>query len=153
MEIDITLDSLSQALNIFNKEELNSEFMDYIENKCHYKFFNSKLISLNIKGLKKEEQQNFREIVHKTYSDKLNYLNKIDTYDDYFRFILLIIGTIAILISERFVSFLSELFLIAGWVVIWEIIYDILFSGIKRKRNKIIFASLSKAKVNFRDGN
>lgn len=150
MKIKINLDSLEQALNPFNKEELSTEFANYIESKCQHMVLSHQSITLNIIGLNNKDQEFLTNVIHKTYQEKLNYLNKIDKYDDYFRFFLLIIGTIAILISERFVSFLSELFLIAGWVVIWEIVYDILFSGIKRKRNKIIFASLATTKINFK---
>ena len=65
---------------------------------------------------------------------------------DYFSFLL---GIILIIISEQLTLFLSELFLIAGWVVIWEVVYDILFTGIKRKRELKIAKKLSTCEINF----
>ena len=80
---------------------------------------------------------------------KVKYLNKIDKYDDYFRFLLLLLGIILIIISEIFSALLSELFLIAGWVVIWEVVYDILFTGIKRKQKLKIAQKLSTCEISF----
>lgn len=80
---------------------------------------------------------------------KVKSLNKIDKYDDYFRFLLLLLGIILIIISEIFSALLSELFLIAGWVVIWEVVYDILFTGIKRKQKLKIAQKLSTCEISF----
>ena len=80
---------------------------------------------------------------------KVKSLNKIDKYDDYFRFLLLLLGIILIIISEIFSALLSELFLIAGWVVIWEVVYVILFTGIKRKQKLKIAQKLSTCEISF----
>lgn len=61
----------------------------------------------------------------------------------------LLLGIILIIISEQFTSFLSELFLIAGWVVVWEMVYDILFTGIKRKRDLKIVKKLATCEISF----
>ena len=53
------------------------------------------------------------------------------------------------IISEIFSALLSELFLIAGWVVIWEVVYDILFTGIKRKQKLKIAQKLSTCEISF----
>ena len=63
--------------------------------------------------------------------------------------ILLIIGILLIIISENLISFISELFLIAGWVVIWEMVYDIIFNQLKRTKNKNHYQKLAQAQINF----
>ena len=70
-------------------------------------------------------------------------------YDDIYRLILLIIGILLIIISENLISFISELFLIAGWVVIWEMVYDIIFNQLKRTKNKNHYQKLAQAQINF----
>ena len=79
----------------------------------------------------------------------MHFFNKIDKIDDYFHLILMIVGIVAIILSEKIVSLLSELFLIAGWVVIWEILYDIIFNDIKRRRTIRIYKELARCKINF----
>ena len=49
--------------------------------------------------------------------------------------------------SKQFTNIVSEIFLIAGWVIIWEIIYDILFSEIKRKRKAKIYKALATSNI------
>ena len=151
MNIKIELDSVNDALSTFNKDMINQELDEFIVNSCEYKFFRSKGISIEIYGIDSEIEQNkIKDILHNHYKNKVNFFNKIDKFDDYYRITLLVLGIIAILLSETFVSFLSELFLIAGWVVIWEIIYDVIFNEIKRRRKENIYKKLSISKINFK---
>ena len=96
-------------------------------------------------------QKIVQNILHSHYKNKINFYKKIDKFDDYYRICLLILGIIAILLSENFVSFLSELFLIAGWVVIWEIVYDVIFNEIRRKRKENIYKKLANSDIIFVD--
>ena len=124
--ININLKSIEDATNEFNDKLLSSNLDTYIlENSKHTR--NKERISLTISNIS----------------------SKIDHYDDYFRLLLLLLGIILIIISEQLTLFLSELFLIAGWVVIWEVVYDILFTGIKRKRELKIAKKLSTCEINF----
>lgn len=150
MNINIDLKNIESALNEFNKNVLSEDLNNYLI----YNFNNQKLINksiiINIKGINnKEDQLHLTEVISNYYQTKTNFFNKLDTIDNLVHFILGIIGTIIILISHEFNFLLSELFLIAGWVIIWEIVYDILFNEIKRKRKKKIYNLLSKAKINF----
>lgn len=150
MNINIELKNLESALNEFNKDILS----DNLDNYLIYSLNNEKLINkniqLNIKGINnKEEQIHLTKVIYTHYQKKNNFFNKIDNVDNIVRFILGIIGAIIILISHEFDFLLSELFLIAGWVIIWEIVYDILFNEIKRKRKKKIYDLLANSKINF----
>ena len=147
LNIKIELENINDALNKYNKEELNEEMNEYILSCCETKFFKTKKITLEIKGINKSEE--LSNIIHNFYKKKLTYLKKVDKIDDYFRLGLLLIGLIAIILSEYLPSFISELFLIAGWVVIWEIVYDIIFIEIKKKRKANIYKELSKCIIEF----
>lgn len=149
MTINIELEKLSDALNPFNKNAISEDLENYILNNCHYKFIKN-TITLNITGLKtNSEKEHLKNLIITNYEQKLEITKKLDLFDNYFRITLLIIGIIAILISQEFSSILSEIFLIAGWVVTWEAFYDIIFNEIKRKRNRKIFKSLVNAKFEF----
>ena len=90
-----------------------------------------------------------KNIIQNYYKDKYLYLKKFDNLDNYIRLTLFLIGILAIFISKQFSNILSEIFLIAGWVVIWELIYDILFNEIKRKRKAKIYKILANATIIF----
>ena len=132
-KIKIELNNLDNATNQFNNEVLDNELDNYITNT-----------SLHI--LPKEQ---LIKLIHTHYEKKVKQLKQIDKYDDYFRMILLLLGIILIIISEHLTSFLSELFLIAGWVVVWEMVYDILFTGMKRKRSLNLYKKLATCKIEF----
>ena len=144
--ININLKSIEDATNEFNDKLLSSNLDTYIlENSKHTR--NKERISLTISNISSKKEQN--DLIHSHYLKKVIQLKKIDHYDDYFRLLLLLLGIILIIISEQLTLFLSELFLIAGWVVIWEVVYDILFTGIKRKRELKIAKKLSTCEINF----
>ena len=148
-KVNIKLKSIEDATNPFNESLLNEELDNYIVNNCKH-ISSKEKITLNVNNLsKKEEQEQLLALIHHHYLNKVKQLNKIDKYDDYFRLVLILLGIILIIISEQFTSLLSELFLIAGWVVVWEVVYDILFTGIKRKRDLKLCKKLSTCKINF----
>ena len=148
-KINIKLDSLEDATNKFNNEVLNEELANYITSSCLHSLQKERT-TLSIKGLPNiNHQEQLSKLIHSHYQSKVKQLNKIDKYDDYFRVILLLLGILLIIISEQFTSLLSELFLIAGWVVVWEIVYDILFTSIKRKRDLKLYKKLATCEIEF----
>lgn len=151
MNIKIELNNINLATNIYNSEFLKEDLDKYILNNCYRKFINNK-ITLTIIGLNDNRNQEYiANLIHNHYKNKLYIAKKEDKLDDYFKTILFIIGVIAILLSEQFNYFFNELFLIAGWVTIWEIIYDLLFVEIRRKRNTRIYKALSLANIVFQN--
>lgn len=147
-KINIKLETLEDATNKFNNNVLNEELDSYITNASLHT--HKERIILNVDGLlNNKDQEQLVKLIHTHYQNKVKQLNKIDKYDDYFRFILLLLGILLIIISEQFTSLLSELFLIAGWVVVWEIVYDILFTGTKRKRDLKLYKKLATCEIEF----
>ncbi len=150
MTIDIKLTSLEDAVNKYNSNIICDELNTYIINS--YKATPSKNINitLNIKGFNnKDEQAKLITCIHNYYEIKFKQIKKITDQDAYFRFILIIIGIISILISEQLFALLSEIFLIAGWLIIGEALYDLLFNEIKRDKQYKAYNSLAKCKITF----
>lgn len=151
MDINIELKNLEMALNPFNKDILSDELENYIFRACEQQLLKNKDLNINITGLNSlEDQKKLNNTIHTYYQNKTTIYKKIDSVDNYIRITLTCIGAIVILISHEFDFLLSELFLIAGWVIIWEIVYDLLFNEIKRKRKKKIYSRLSTVKINFK---
>lgn len=147
MNIEINLQSESDALNTYNTNIISESLNNYILRTLEHKELNNNL-TITITGTKNEQ---IKTIIKSYYKEKYLYLKKIDNLDNYIRLILFIIGVIAILISKQFTNVFSEIFLISGWVVIWEIVYDILFNEIKRKRETRIYKSLANAEIIFKN--
>lgn len=147
--MNIKINNLKDIENNFNKEELNQEFVNYLINKCQFNYDNT--FQITVQGnLTEKDKKRLERMIHNHFNTLYLRWNNFDKYDNYFRILLLILGIILILISEQLLSVFRELFLIAGWVVVWEIVYDELFSQIKRKRDKKIYKMLSTCKIEFR---
>lgn len=148
--IPIQINDLTLALNPFNKAEISKDLDEYIMKYYEHLSLKKSKLELKIMGLNNlKDQQIITNIIHNFYQTKLKKYQKIDKIDDYIRTILLLIGILATLISNQFQALVSELFLIMGWVVIWEIVYDVLFNLIKRKRKTRLCLALSTCKINF----
>lgn len=145
--IDIELNNYEDAFNMFNQEEISESLNDYIVKKSKMVKGN---ITLNIIGdLSEEEKDKFVTAIHRYYGLQTKNSKQIDRYDDYYRIGLVLIGSLIIIISDLFDFFLGEVLLIAGWVVIYESFYDLLFNSAKRKFNRMKYQKLSKCKFLF----
>lgn len=147
MNIEINLENELDALNIYNKNIISESLDNYLVSFLEHKHLKEP-ITLIISGNK---NQDIDKIIKNYYQEKYLYLNKIDKLDNYIRLILFIIGLIAIIFSEQFTNVIGEIFLISGWVIIWEIIYDVLFNEIKRKRKAKIYKYLANSKITFKN--
>lgn len=143
MKIKININN--NILNEFNNTKISDALDNYIINELKYKPIKNK-VTLVLVGESKKDIEN---IIRNYYKEKYNYSKKFDNIDNYIHITLFIIGLIAILISEQFKNIFSEIFLIAGWVVIWEVLYDILFNELKRKRTSNIYKALSNCEFEY----
>lgn len=149
--INIDINNLEELENDYNKKHINKDLEQYIM-ECAKLMPRKEKIELKINSnLNSIEQENAINLIHGYYKEKFKQYHLIDKYDDYVRIFLLILGIVFIIISEHLIDVLSELFLIAGWVVVWEIIYDLIFTGFKRKKTKSIYQKLSKCEISFSD--
>ena len=147
MNIEINITDENELLNIYNKNIISENLDNYLITSLEHRSLKED-ITINITGTKNEF---IKSIITNYYEEKYLYLKKIDKLDNYIRLTLFLIGILAIFISKQFTNIVSEVFLIAGWVIIWEIIYDVLFSEIKRKRKARIYKTLANAKIILKD--
>ena len=147
MNIEINISNENELLNIYNKNIISETLDNYLIASLEHRSLKDK-ITINITGTKNE---NIKNIITNYYEEKYLYFKKIDTLDNYIRLVLFLIGVLSIFMSKQFTNIVSEVFLIAGWVIIWEIIYDVLFSEIKRKRKARIYKTLASATIILKD--
>lgn len=147
MNIEINVNNERDILNTYNKNIISESLDNYLLSSLEHKPLKDKL-TISIIG---STNADIKNIIKNFYQERYLYLKKIDNIDNYIRLILFIIGVVAILLSEQFSNVISEIFLISGWVVIWEIIYDVLFNEIKRKRKARIYKALANAIIVLKD--
>lgn len=148
--IKIELMSFMDAFNDFDSDDISDALEKYILEKA--KMEHTKKITIKINGnYTMDEKKRLEDAIHTHYKIKNNYLNKVDRYDDIYRLVFMIIGAVLIYISSYYTNFIGELFLIIGWVAVWEVTYDLLFKSIKRKTENSISKKLSKCKIIFED--
>jgi len=143
MNIEINITNENELLNIYNKNIISETLDNYLTTSLEHRSLKEN-ITINITGT---ENENIKNIITNYYKEKYLYFKKIDTLDNYIRLVLFLIGVLSIFMSKQFTNIVSEIFLIAGWVIIWEIIYDILFSEIKRKRKAKIYKALATSNI------
>lgn len=148
-EIIIYLNNIEEAVNKFNPEIISDELTEYILKRCTFISLKSN-IDITILGVDQTNQLNLKNIIHNHFKQMVNKLKKVEQYDDSKRLLLLILGVVLIGVSEVFDFIVSELFLVAGWVVIWELVYNIFFERIKRNRDYYRYLQLSKSNIKFK---
>jgi len=152
MNIEVQIKNKNDIISSYNDKMLCEEFHNYILNNC--KLHKISDITLNINSnLSELELKEVTNLIHNYYQDLSIKAKKLDCYDDYLRLIIFFLGILFIILSHFFKMFFSEVLLIIGWVLIWEIIYDIFFSQIRRKRNAKIYEKLATSKIIFKEKN
>lgn len=148
--IEIALCSKEDLVEKYNNKIVSKNLIDYImeqamfigkhdkakviiNNQCH---LNDSCLDMIKNGLKIEYEKNLR-------NGKLSNIKQV---------MLMIIGLIflslSMVIPDGFIF--KEVFLIVGWVPIWEVIDIELFSDIKEKRKRMVLKKLLEASFEIR---
>lgn len=155
--INITISDYSDICNKFNSNMLSEELSNYIYNECKGKPLKNK-VKININSLFELDDDQKEKIVDMIRSnfgidikENLLYLKYINIP----RIILFIIGIILVFIYTFFdslnISWLAEIILIIGWLVIWEAAYNYLFLGTKKRMQVKRLKKLTCCEINFID--
>lgn len=152
--IDISLDNMDDAISEFNDNILSEKLESYIYKESIN--FNKNNIVIRIKTLfdiNKEEQNKLSNMIIDSFKvnidENLLHMKKANIK----RCILMIVGTIFVLASEltNFSGLLliPEIFMIIGWVGIWEAVYSLLFEDTKMKLENKRYKKIIKSKIEF----
>lgn len=152
-KIDVFIEKKEDLTNKYNSEVLSKEVNNYIEEECLGVKVKEN-ISLNIytpKDLPTEEKESITKLIHRNYKALYQESIEINNYQNKISIVLSLLGIIFIVISNFLSSekILSELFEIAGWVALWEVMYKELFEDIKDKMKRQKYKKLSQCKVEY----
>ena len=150
--IHVDLDNRDEYINKYNDNRICDDLHNYLINEA-IKISNKTRIILKIKfnyDVDEDEKNRVKKLIKNDFNDSLNdkiTFNSIAIKDIY----LILIGIACIIVSVMFrylkISVISEVFLIIGWVPIWELVSNILFIEsdermIKRKYKQLLRASI-----------
>lgn len=135
--ISISINGKEDLSEKYNNNVLSNEINSYIL-KESLPVRNSERIIVDIlsyKELKEEDKIEIERLIKNNYKSLCKEKNIIKEYQYKQSILLTIIGILFIVISNilKEESIISELFLIVGWVSLWEVIYKILFDNVKDK--------------------
>ena len=144
--IYIDIKEYESAFNEFNDKYISDSLFNYITSE----YSKTKNVIIKITGVKEHKQEKLYEAIRYTFKEKYKNYIKLDKFDDWYRFLLLILGILFVTLNQIFeIYFLKEIMLVAAWVVIWETVYDFLFKSNGRKIKSKMYKSLINAIVQF----
>ncbi len=138
-EIQISIDQFSSFFDPLNKDRISNEIVEYIHREMKLIPMKS-AIAIKICGrssFSSKEKEQMIDVLRSHYGLLVQHELKLHRYRKIKKLALLLIGVLFIAFARWFSYFVSsvieELFLIAGWVVIWELVYEVVFTDNTQK--------------------
>lgn len=154
-EIDVLINNLDDIKNKFNDKKFSKDFYDYIEienNKNSDKKGN--IINFDIvDDIKDDEKEEIQKIFKDHYSRLVDDLTEHIMAENGKEIFLVIFGLIFLslyyLFQSHDVIIISDVFLIIGWLSVWEAIYGLIFVVNENKNKLKQYKKLLNAKIKF----
>lgn len=154
-EIVVTIHQKDDFYDKFNSLKLSEELGHYLYNQSlKYRPKNNLTIKMKCSfSITSEEQQQVIKMIQTYFTHRISEVNNYYKFNSLKKVILFTLGLIFILISNLWKvknDFLfSEIFLIIGWVAIWEVVENILLIETKKKYQYKYLQKLQKSKIVF----
>lgn len=154
--IPIYLNSLESLYmkHDYKKLVISDEMYDYIEDVASIIPFKYDIVlQFHCPKIETEEQERVKKIIKNNYGMEIDDIDYENRWSKYISFGLFIIG-IFILICAYYIEntvfeFVREFLLIIGWVVLWDLVEDLIFTSNKRKIERLNKLQLYDSKVEF----
>lgn len=152
--IQVDLDQLDDFFSPFNRQKLSSNLADYIlRQAAAAPYKNTITLKINLpQKLSREEQSELTDIIREYFGLSVSEQMEMNRHHDKQMLFVFLSGTVLLLFSYLIpvsIIVIDDLFMIAGWVGVWETVYYLLFvnyqSRFRIKRAK----QLSDCHVNF----
>lgn len=154
-EIDVIIDKIDDLRNKFNDKKFSKDFYDYIEIESD-KSRDKKDVIIKfdlISGTNNKEREEIKKIYTNHYEHLVNDLSNHISYENGKMIALIIFGLIFLCLYYLFQShdviIISDIFLIIGWLAVWESVYNLLFVENETKNKLKQYKKLKNAKIEF----
>lgn len=153
-KIDIYVDDIDTFKERLNPNRLSNEIATYIEKEFFYLSGDQMTLEIHSKkAFREEEKENIVNLIREHYGLYVKRELKLQQVRRIKKFVLLVIGILLIAFSSYLASFfdsiIEELLLIAGWVVVWEFVYELIFTDNIARIKIIKSKQLTTCKIKF----
>lgn len=153
LKIIVNLENAHEIHHPFNKNTLNPDLVRFLYDEC-LGHANTKIdiYILFEDDLALEEKDIIRNLIHKHFKEEMREIQIKKQTTQVFNLFLFFLGLLFLFISFLLSNkFIEEIFLILGWIAIWEVVENILFSTAKENFKYTRYKSLSSARIYFRE--
>lgn len=156
--IDITLHKIEDAESKYNSESLNEELDKYIlKESLGITKKEDLIIKIHTKNqLDKNQKEHILKMIRSNYGMDISDGIELVKHENVKRVSLLIIGLLAVVMSELFeyasMDIIADIFLIIGWGAIWEAVYSLMFVNVQRRRDITRLEKIVESKIEFIGG-
>lgn len=154
--IEININDYNEAILNFNHNKLSNELASYIYNQAMTMPFKQSfnlVITCNEK-LSQKQKDNLVDMIRSNFGLEIKRITVITKYQNIRQLFVFIVGVILIALANlkyiKDLSIIHEIYMIAGWVAIWEVIYNILFEDIKKRFKLKKYKQLTQARIDFK---
>lgn len=154
ININVVLNEEDDLYHKYNKETLNPELSKYIYDECLGHNLKKEII-INIKAnfdMNKELKNKCVNLIRSTYGLEVREQLIYSKYTNFKTIIFCLIGILFLIINQFLsVNFVAELFLIIGWLSIWDTLEQVWFVDTKQRIKIKRLKKLTKCKIDFID--
>ena len=146
--IEVDLFSEEDIFEKYNKHLAKKELIDYIINEAD-PFDKKENIVINFNNMTKVKKEDYLPVIKNSLLSEFNKCSREIDHNNLKQFVYLLIGVFLLFISTIFgKSFIfEEIFLIGGWVLIWETIEIEIFADTLVKKRKAILKKLINSEL------
>ncbi len=152
LKIFVNLSNLEEIHHPFHNNTLNPTLGNFLYDACIGKERRKK-IDIHISSsdaFSLEEKKFIRDLIHSHFLEESKEIQLKKQISFRFYLFLCFMGLFFLLLSFLSISpFFDEIFLILGWIAIWEFVENLLFSQKEDSICQIRFKRLSQARVYF----
>lgn len=138
----------------YKKLVLSDDIFNYIEEIASIIPFKYDIVlQFHCHPIAEEEQGRVKKIIKNNYGmeiDDIDYERRMSAYVSLVLFIIgMVILILAYALENTVIEFVKEFLLIIGWVVLWDLVEDIIFTDNKRKIDRLNKLQLYDSQVEF----
>jgi len=154
LKITVNLENKEEIHHPFNNNTLNPTLVNFLYDECLGSPKNRK-IDIHIlteTTLTSEEKEEIRDLIHKHFKEEKKEIQIKKEINHIMSLCLLFLGIIFLIISFLInQELIEEIFLILGWIAIWEVTENILFERSKESLRIYRYKGLSSARIYFKE--
>lgn len=138
----------------YKKLVLSDDIFNYIEEIASIIPFKYDIVlEFHCKEITADEQERVKRIIKNNYGMEIDDIDYEKRIGSFISFGLFIIGIIILILSyaleDILLEFIKEFLVIAGWVVLWDMLESVIFTDNKRKIERLNKLQLYDSQVEF----